>query len=192
MIRTGASRAVQLALALFLAGCGGLGLAGPPATTARLSGGVVLDTPDGYCVDRRIRHSGGDGAVAVVAACRNLPGGQDADPVAPVIMTVTVGPEGVTDLPDPDALAEVAQATLVSVQREDGLLLAQLDGAGGSSLPDAAGRHWRGAFRQGDRLVALALYAPDGSVHSGASGAVMLRAVADRIVTATAAAAAAE
>lgn len=147
-------------------------------------GAIVLSGPDGYCIDPITLRSRGAQGFAVLASCRILTGGKAGPYVAPVLITVTVGGRNSgSDLPDPQTLAAISQSPLLAGLTREGLSLAHL-GAGGEQILDGGDpRYWRGAFVQADRLVALALYAPDGSRLAGQSGAEMLQQVKSRIVS---------
>lgn len=156
----------------------------PQATLEQVSfadGAVVVSGPRGYCIDPttlRRRPTG----FAVIASCRILANGVLGAAVDPVLVTVTVGQADGTPLPTATQLAAGAGGRVVSQRDIAGMVLVQLEDPDASILSDGDSRYWRGVFRQGSRLVGLALYAPDGSPLAGASGANMLRDVQMRIV----------
>ncbi|GAA4221221.1 hypothetical protein GGQ68_000244 [Sagittula marina] len=155
----------------------------PPLAKVSLAGGeVIVAGPSGYCLDPETSKSAAGRGFAVIASCMILSGGQVGENVAPVMVTVTVGPRGTaSDLPDGKALAAAAEAPLLAAGHEDGLVMAHLGAGGASVLEGGDTRYWRGAFLQGDRVVGLALYAPDGDALAGKRGAAMLVSVRDSI-----------
>ncbi|SLN21405.1 hypothetical protein ROJ8625_00802 [Roseivivax jejudonensis] len=174
------------------AGSGGRGALSDPAGDAEpiravslVGGDVVLAAPRGYCVDPVTVETDDDGAFAMLASCRILTGsGPD---VAPAVVTVTVGPrdEDAT-LPPPEALARLAGAPARAAATRGGLVTAQMQAGGSDVLSGGDPRYWRGAFRQGGRLVSLAVYAPDGSDLAASAGRRFLEQVRRAIETASA------
>ena len=157
----------------------------PAKPLARLrvaDGDIVIEPPDGYCVDPATAQARGQRGFALVASCRILSGGAVGDPVSPLIATVTVGPRAdVQELPSPQALAQAADAPLLAGQDGADLVTAHLGSGGKAGLADGDDRYWRGAFVQAGRLVGLALYAPEGSPLAGPEGAAMLARIKARI-----------
>ncbi|AUC53383.1 dihydroxy-acid dehydratase [Sagittula sp. P11] len=184
-----------LAAALWLAACDmpATDLAGastgskPPLEKVSLAGGsVVVDGPEGYCIDPETSRSRNGQGVAVIASCYILSGGKAGYNVPPVIVTVTVGPKDPGGaVPDPAALAKAAGAPLLGAYEDDGLTLAHLGSGGDKMLSEGDQRYWRGAFLQGGHMVGLALYAPEGDAMAGRDGARMLGQVRDFIVRAS-------
>lgn len=155
-----------------------------PLKRTMLAGGeIAVAGPDGYCIDRQTRLDDGASGFVLIAPCTHTDGGDGPDgSVAPLVVSVTVGPPGAADdLPEPDALAALAGAPLISGQTQDGLVLVHLSDGGQSAIPDGDARHWRGAFLQKGHLVGLALYAPEGSALADADGAAFLFALRDGI-----------
>lgn len=151
------------------------------ATVAR--GEVVVAGPEGYCVDPVTLGNRPGRGFAVLASCHILSGGKTGNFVEPMMMTVTVGPrQEAVVLPAPSVLAVQAGQELIAGETRGGLVMAQLGGGGTDVLDDGDPRYWRGAFVQNGHLIGLALYAPQGSFLAGADGAVMIRAVQQRIV----------
>jgi hypothetical protein len=145
-------------------------------------GDVVVSATQGYCVDPDTLRARGSNGFAMLASCRILSGGAEGPLVAPVLITVTVGPKGSgADLPEPQTLAAISAAPLLNATMSDGLVLARLGGGGQDVLENGDPRYWRGAFVQGTRLVVLALYAPMGSELTGRAGGALLSDLHTRI-----------
>lgn len=156
-----------------------------PLRKLPLAGGdVVLVEFDGYCIDPETWESRATNGFAIMASCNILSGGQSGANVAPLLLTVAVGPKG-GGLPSPQGLASSAEARLLEGGDSDGVVLAHLDAGGDGIIQDGDPRHWRGAFLHGTRLVSLALYAPKGSAYSDARGGEFLRRAAGRISAAS-------
>ncbi|WP_323768293.1 dihydroxy-acid dehydratase [Antarctobacter sp.] len=155
----------------------------PPLARVSLAGGdVVVAGPDGYCVDPSTRRTAPERGFALIASCHILSGGKAGRPVVPMLVTVTVGPRGDSaDLPTPKALAQAANAKLLTGKTSSDRVAAHLASGGDAMFDGSDPRYWRAAFLQGDRLVGLALYAPRGSALAGDQGAAMITRVKDRI-----------
>ncbi|MDJ0820234.1 MAG: dihydroxy-acid dehydratase [Paracoccaceae bacterium] len=170
----------------FLAGLlrppGGSDLAKPFAQVPLAGGKVIVAGPDGYCIDPETLDSRPARGFAVIASCHILTAGETNSPVIPSLVTVTVGSkqEGET-LPDPNALAALAEAPLLEGDQTDDMVAALLAQGGDALLEGGDPRHWRAAFLQGDYLVGLALYAPENSAKIGPAGLDFLRRVKARI-----------
>lgn len=156
-----------------------------PLSRAALAGGdVVVAGPSGYCVDPTTLQTRVERGFAIIASCDILSDGKAGEPVAPMMVSVTVGPRGdATDLPGPRAIAAAAGAPLLAAETSTGFVAAQLGAGGDSLLPNGDARHWRGGFVLNGRLVGLALYAPEGSALAGEAGAAMLSRVKTQITT---------
>ncbi|WP_206080243.1 dihydroxy-acid dehydratase [Pacificoceanicola onchidii] len=177
-------------LALGLAGClplpgaqsGAKSDAAPIAEAKLASGAITVSGPEGYCIDPKTLDTGGSRDFALIASCMSLSDGEVGYFVEPVLITVTVGPAGPdAALPSAQGFAAAAGAELLDEGDERGLILANLS-SGGDGPEGVAARHWRGAFLLKNRLVLLALYAPEGSDYVGARGGRMLGRVRDQIV----------
>ena len=153
-----------------------------PLTRASLADGdVVVAGPEGYCIDAETRSTGPQRGFAVIASCHILIDGRSGREVPPMLVTVTVGPRGdTTDLPTPEALAKAAGAQIIGSETTSGRVAVHLDSGGETMFAGSDPRYWRGAFLQGERLVGLALYAPENSSLAGERGKVMLRRIKDR------------
>ena len=189
-----ASLGVALASAALLAGCDATGAGnsfGFLATqespgnlglrSARLAGGaVVVSGPEGYCIDASTLRSTSAGGFAAIASCRILSNGSEGPIVEPALVTVTVS-RATGDAPSPDALASALGTELLQNRRLSAVTTGQMATGGETAFEGSDPRHWRGAFVLGDRLVGLALYAPQGSPLVGAQGAAFLNTVSSRI-----------
>lgn len=156
-----------------------------PLSRASMAGGdIVVAGPSGYCVDPTTLQNRLGRGFALIASCHILSGGRLGDPVATMLVSVTVGPHGTADdLPTPSEIASASGVSLLGGETSDGFVAAHLASGGDGALPGGDDRYWRGAFLQGDRLIGLALYAPKGSALSGSTGGAMLARVKTRIAT---------
>ncbi|MFP7672036.1 dihydroxy-acid dehydratase [Marivita sp. S0852] len=194
MTRRAQTLGVALLGATLLAGCdatgstGGLSFlesaASPPvkaAETARLARGqVVVSGPDGYCIDTTTLRQSSRGGFAAIASCNILSGGQTGPIVEPVLVTVTVDRTSV----EAPTLVDLASAlgTELSHSRELSAVTAgQMASGGETAFQGSDPRHWRGMFVLGDRIIGLALYAPQDSPFVGNQGAAFLNTVSSRI-----------
>lgn len=187
--------------ALGLAGCdeatglpfagdagGSAGQSAPRMAQVALGGGeIVLAAPDGYCFDRSSVRRTPKGGFAVMARCDTLGvrGFYGVHPLA--IVTVTTSPQDAgTPLPTPEDVARSAgSARMLDSARGKGLSLAQLS-EGAQRLEGVSPRHWRGVFAVGRHLVAVSLYAPEGSAALGRDGARILSNLSARTQSASA------
>ncbi|MWD26607.1 hypothetical protein E0K89_003870, partial [Aquicoccus sp. SCR17] len=145
----------------------------PPLSHAAFEGGVVVAGPDGYCIDRKaLRAREG---FALLASCLTLSEGTQGIWVEPALMTVTASRAG-GDAPTAEVLGAALEAeALLSQKTVDGLAIAHLARGGEAALPGGDPRHWRGMMRLGDRLLGLAVYAPEGSDVAGRGGERLIR-----------------
>lgn len=144
------------------------------------AGNLLVAPPKGYCIDPTTIRKRGVGSFALIASCRILTGGRGGEPVAPMIVTVTVGPRA-GGTPSPKDIAEAAGSALLSGQNRNGLVTAHLASGGQAGLAGGDTRYWRATFLEGGRLVGLALYAPKGSRLAAETGGAMLARVRQSI-----------
>lgn len=154
----------------------------PLARTTLAGGDVVLEGPEGYCVDPLTVDNRAGGSFAMLGSCRILSSGRTGAPAEPLLITVAVGPRGqADDVPDAAALAALVDAPLIGGQSAPGFTTANLASGGAQVLDGGDDRHWRAAFVQNGRLVGLALYAPADSAMAGRAGEGLLAALRSRI-----------
>jgi len=84
-------------------------------------------------------------------------------------------------VPTPQDLADALETTLTREADLDSVTAGQMATGGATAFDGSDDRHWRGAFALGNHMVALALYAPEGSPLIGAQGAAFLNTVSSRI-----------
>lgn len=147
---------------------------------ARLARGQVLVAPpDGYCVDGDSLKDRGSG-FALVAPCSLLTARVQANDVLPALMTVSTNRgEG---LPTALELAsELPDAEIIDAIDGKGITLLHLDGAVPSIMANADSRHWRGVISVNGHLVALGLFAENGSPLTGKEGIVAITTLAENI-----------
>lgn len=151
-----------------------------PTTNALLAGGEIqLAGPPGYCIDADSLRNGRSGGFALLASCAAL-GAEGPSAGMPAVMTVTVSrPVPGQEAPTVDDLRATVAPANVLASREDGALaMVQLDEGGEAAFDGSDARYWRGAKRVGDRIIGLALYAPEGGTLAGDGGAGMLARLA--------------
>ncbi|HKK97612.1 MAG TPA: dihydroxy-acid dehydratase [Marivita sp.] len=184
---------VALSGAAFLTGCdaveGGAALSfldagqdtNPALISAPLAGGdITVSGPEGYCIDATTLRSTNSGGFAALASCRILSGGEAGPIVEPGLLTVTVS-RATGDAPTPAVLASALNTDLLREAELSSVNAGQMATGGESAFDGSDARHWRGAFVLGNRLIGLALYAPEGSPLVGAQGAAFLNTVSSRI-----------
>lgn len=147
---------------------------------ARLARGQVLVAPpDGYCVDGDSLKDRGSG-FALVAPCSMLTARVQANDVLPALMTVSTnrGEELPTAL---ELASELPDAEIIDAIDGKGITLLHLDGAVPSIMANADSRHWRGVISVNGHLVALGLFAENGSPLTGKEGIVAITTLAENI-----------
>ncbi|MCC1493025.1 hypothetical protein [Cognatishimia sp. F0-27] len=146
-------------------------------------GAVGIDAPRGYCIDRTTLKTGAEAGFAVLGSCHILSGETGQGRVRPALITVAVGDRAtMDDLPTPEQLASASGASLVSGARQSGMVMANLSDDTIRVLARPDPRYWRATLLVNDRLVALALYVPEGSPLAGRGGAQLLGQVRDGIL----------
>ena len=189
----GAAAAIGLS-GLVLAGCGqstsSLSFAARDADQApRLSGqvmsfaggDVLLAAPDAYCFDRRSSKAADDGGFALMAMCNRLDRRNWFGTRKAAVMTASIGP-AVQDAAAPqakDIMAMFPEAKHLETLEDQLLPLVKLEYSG-AVAEGASPVHWRGAFVLDRHLIALALYAPEGSRALESQGAALLNEVTHR------------
>ncbi|MCT4553174.1 MAG: dihydroxy-acid dehydratase [Pelagimonas sp.] len=158
-----------------------------PLASADLAGGkVVVRGPRGYCIDPTTVQRGPMRGFALLASCSILSGGKAGLFVDPLLITVTTGPRGsAQDLPSAMEIASGTGAELLKRVETDQLTRVQLRGDTASVLPNGDDRYWRSTFALNGRLVALALYAPEGSAYAGTRGGDLLNRTRRQIIAAS-------
>ena len=134
-------------------------------SVVKLAGGaVVVAAPDGYCIDRQSLRRYGTRGFALMARCDTVGvrGGFGSYDLA--MITVTTAPlgKGAAAPTSGEVALTRGEGRVLSSTDQDGLALVRF-GAGPEPLEGVSGIHWRGAFVLNDHLVALSLYAPEGS-----------------------------
>ena len=144
---------------------------GPPAVavkTAKLSQGVSVAAPDGFCLDAESLSS----TFALFARCDTL-GVRARNEDAPLAVITVTTPREVGDaLPSPEALVSEGEA-LLRTYTETNLQLVQV--AGTAPAQGLSGRHWRGAGLVGRNLIGVAIYPAANGPGLDEEGARLLR-----------------
>lgn len=179
---------VLAALALtLLAACeegqgGALFPASKPARAVALSqaklasGSVALIPPPGFCIDKASLRQN----FALMARCDALgvPSAAGNAPVGIILASVTTAAQNA--LPSPADTAAAHDLSAVSdVIEQDTSITFRANGQ--PPAPGLSDSHWRGTARMGDRIMAIALFGPDGGRVSGAEG----REVINRLIAAS-------
>ncbi|MEP2715892.1 hypothetical protein, partial [Pseudophaeobacter sp.] len=161
-------------------------------TQARFAqGAVTLVAPAGHCIDTTMLRHDPDGGFVLLPRCNLLQGGSLFGRNRAAVITATIGPAGDTTALSATDLAQSAEGAKLLYYDDKGLLpLVRLQWPGHSAMggagKGASAEHWRGAFVLNNHLVLLALYAPEGSVLLGPSGAEILTEMTRRSLAASA------
>ena len=136
-------------------------------------GDVLLAAPDALIAfDRRSSQPDKDGGFALLAHCSRMGRQNWFGARKSAVLTASIGPaKAAATAPQAADIAAMFPDAKVLETREDQLLpLVKLEFPG--AVADSASPvHWRGAFVLDRHLVALALYAPEGSRALGSHGA---------------------
>lgn len=197
-MRRGAAAAIVLA-ALAVAGCSpapqGMPFASRTASQAPQAGvqvmsfgggDVLLAAPGAYCFDRRSSQTDKDGGFALLAHCSRMGRQNWFGARKSAVLTASIGPaKPAAAAPQAADIAAMFPDAKVLETREDQLLpLVKLEFPG--AVADSASPvHWRGAFVLDRHLIALALYAPEGSRALGSHGAALLNEMTHRTLEAS-------
>lgn len=140
------------------------------------SGTVTLVAPPGFCIDKASLRQN----FALMARCDALgvPSAAGDAPVGIIMTSVTSAAQDA--LPSPtDTAAAHSLSTVSDVVAQDTSVTFRAKGQ-----PPAQGLsadHWRGTARLGDKIMAIALYGPQGGRVAGAEG----RGVINRLIEAS-------
>ncbi|WP_241479055.1 hypothetical protein [Leisingera sp. ANG-M1] len=145
------------------------------------NGDVLLAAPESYCFDRRSSTADDKGGFALMAMCNRLDRRNWFGTRKAAVLTASIGPAA-QDAAAPqakDIVAMFPDAKLLETREDQLLPLVKLE-VPGAVAEGASPVHWRGAFVLDRHLVALALYAPEGSHALGSQGAALLNEVTHR------------
>ena len=149
---------------------GGGGGTGPARESQILGGALRISPPQGYCIDRAASQDHDDSAVVLMGRCT------DAAPVAPAVISLTVGEAGTsavlaaggqaladyfTSAPGRAAVARSGRASDVRVQEAFGK---GAEGGGAFLLHLAdrgVGEYWRAVVGVRGRLVTVSVTPPE-------------------------------
>ncbi|MEX0302077.1 MAG: hypothetical protein AB3N24_06600 [Leisingera sp.] len=149
-------------------------------------GDVLLAAPESYCFDRRSSEADSKGGFALMAMCNRLDRRNWFGARKAAVLTASIGPAA-PDASAPQA-ADIAamfpDAKLLETREDQLLPLVKLE-VPGAVAEGASPVHWRGAFILDRHLVALALYAPEGSRALGSQGAALLNEMTHRSLEAS-------
>ncbi|MBT8153288.1 hypothetical protein KMP13_05160 [Epibacterium ulvae] len=149
---------------------------------------VIIAAPEGFCFDQQTLERSDDGGFALLARCENvrpltrhrLPFGRENHLDPAVISAVISGPLVAAQTPSVGALINASSPVRVFAEHPDSLMPMVRMQATTPGVPGTSTTQWRGAMALGNRVIALSLYAPDGSELLGPSGAQLLRDMARR------------
>ncbi len=149
-------------------------------------GDVVVRPPRGYCIDRRSLRRGPGGSFALLASCEALTG-RPGITVEPALMTVSVMPVsgGSVQPTAAEITASMAPAQALDQKDGDSLSLVHLDRGGDGVLPGGDPRHWRAGLSVNGHIVALAVYARQGSSLAGRDGQAAISDLAAQMIAAS-------
>ncbi|MQQ08578.1 hypothetical protein GFB49_08955 [Epibacterium sp. SM1979] len=149
---------------------------------------VVISAPDGFCFDQQSLDRGPDGGFALLARCENLRSltrhrlffdrSKSGEPA--VISATISGPLENAQTPSLEALVSASHPVRLLASHPDALMPMIRMEAAAPGVPGTSTTQWRGAMAIGDRLIAVSLFAPEGSPYLGSEGAKLLREVARR------------
>ncbi|MCL6284846.1 hypothetical protein M3P21_15035 [Ruegeria sp. 2012CJ41-6] len=182
-------RIAALALAL-LAGCDEL--AAPqqnqalPRSVVLAGGDIVLRAPRGYCVEQRSIGNGNSNSFALLARCEALGTGAGKNAQGLALITVTTQARADAVQPDAQAITRSAAPAKPSATRNyGGMPVIRFDETS-HRVRGASKQVWRSGFAANGHVVALALYAEEGSPMLGDRGARLLSELARRTRAASA------
>lgn len=150
-------------------------------------GDVLLAAPESYCFDRRSSTADSGGGFALIAMCNRLDRRNWFGARKAAVLTASIGPAA-QEAAAPqagDIMAMFPEAKLLETRDDQLLPLVKLEFQG-AVAEGASPIHWRGAFVLDRHLIALALYAPEGSRALGSQGAALLNEVTHRSLEASA------
>ncbi|MFK7750907.1 MAG: hypothetical protein AB8B51_00015 [Sedimentitalea sp.] len=145
------------------------------AETALAGKDIMLAAPDGYCIDRRSLKRAKKASFAVVARCDSLgvEGYYDVFDLALITITTAPFPKDAARPGASDLIRAGAPAKSLDELTSGGVPFVRL-ALGGHQTENVSPEHWRGIFVLNGHLVALGLYAPDGSPALDRDGAYLL------------------
>lgn len=151
------------------------GMKAPPTT--RLAGfGVIIEGPEGFCIDRSTKTSNSQSGFVVLGACAAI-SNNPLDVMPPIRAVLTASVSHVTDvaMATPEQLkqyitsslgkASLAQSgsaahiKILETQTVDGVLLVHVRDTSPNRANVLADKYWRGMFAVNDHLVSLTVTA---------------------------------
>lgn len=159
----------------------------PKGAVMPMAGGAVqLAAPENYCFDKASSKSDAHGGFALMAQCNRGRGLRRFGARNTAVLTASIGPaKQQADAPQTTDIVAMFPRAKVLESRDDQLLPLVLLDAPQAIPAEASPVHWRGAFVLDQHLVALALYAPDGSRALGPQGAALLNETTHRTLEAS-------
>lgn len=147
-------------------------------------GDVVVEGPDGYCIDQQSLKKRSNGSFVLIASCESLSGRIGAE-VAHAVVTVSILPRRLNaEIPTTaDILASSPSTRVLAAEDGDGISLIQFASGGDRLLPEGDPRFWRAGMLINGHVVGLAVYGPKGSSLSGPAGRRMLIDLAETMLT---------
>ncbi|OED46915.1 hypothetical protein AB838_18160 [Rhodobacteraceae bacterium (ex Bugula neritina AB1)] len=149
-------------------------------------GGVLLAAPAAYCFDRSSSQPEKDGGFALLAHCSRIGRQNWFGASKSAVLTASIGPAkpGAAAPQAADITAMFPDAKVLETSTDQLLPLVKLEFSG-AVAEGASPVHWRGAFVLDRHLIALALYAPEGSRTLDSHGAALLNEMTHRTLEAS-------
>lgn len=159
----------------------------PKGAVMPMAGGAVqLAAPENYCFDKASSKADAHGGFALMAQCNRGRGLRRFGARNTAVLTASIGPaKQQADAPQTTDIVAMFPRAKVLETRNDQLLPLVLLEAPQAVAAGASPVHWRGAFVLDEQLVALALYAPDGSRALGPQGAALMNETTHRTLEAS-------
>ncbi|MFA3919211.1 hypothetical protein [Ruegeria hyattellae] len=157
-----------------------------PRSVVLAGGDVVIRAPNGYCVEQRSVRNGSSNSFALLARCDALGAGAGKNAQGLALITVTTEARADAVQPDARALTRSAAPAQPSATRSyGGMPVIRFDETS-HRVRGASPQVWRSGFVANGHVVALALYAEEGSLMLGDRGARLLSELARRTRVASA------
>jgi len=193
------SRIILAASVLLLAGCQLADIsisnslfASAPMSSGKLAGGVIVQAPEGYCLDQSSTRRGVTRNGLVFASCVRLQGSNEFDPTYGHVLTVTnAGPKIDLSVLSGYIKSAAGRAALSDDDQSTGIFIHEtkvtrnavyVDYTDSARPVHLGQRGWKAFVVVADKLVLLGIYAGVGVTVSGIDGEETLRKFAQLIL----------
>ncbi len=145
-------------------------------------GAVVVEGPQGYCIDSKSVRRRAASSFALLTSCATLTGNA-SQAVAPAVITVSILPAdpGVVQPGAAEMSAGLAPTRALEEIDGDGIALVQLAQGGDAGIPGGDARYWRASMVINGHLIGLAAYGQAGSAVAGHQGKNLLIDMAENM-----------